>query len=105
VLGSWSLSPTGRWVITPALKLVDVATGEERDLADRAVSPAHRYERVWWNGDDSVLFPAGDWLVRCPYRLGRSRRLAKSFENTTTSATGWLEVACVDTTPRHRTDT
>lgn len=41
----------------------------------------------------------------CPYRLGRSRRLAKSFEHTTTSATGWLEVACVDTTPRHRNDT
>ena len=25
----------------------------------------------------------------------RSRRLAKSFENTTGSATGWLEVACI----------
>ena len=28
-------------------------------------------------------------------RLGWSRRLAKSFENTTGSATGWLEVACI----------
>jgi hypothetical protein len=28
-------------------------------------------------------------------RLGRSRRLARSFENTTISATGWLQVACV----------
>jgi len=34
-------------------------------------------------------------------RLGRSRRLAKSFENTTTSATGWLQVACIATTLRH----
>jgi transposase len=30
-----------------------------------------------------------------------SRRLAKSFENTTTSATGWLQVACIATTLRH----
>jgi putative transposase len=34
-------------------------------------------------------------------RLGRSRRLAKSFENTTTSATGWLQVACIETILRH----
>lgn len=34
-------------------------------------------------------------------RLGRSRRLAKSFENTTSSAIGWLQVACITTTLRH----
>ena len=33
-------------------------------------------------------------------RLGCSRRLAKSFEDTTTSATGWLQVACIATTLR-----
>ena len=33
-------------------------------------------------------------------RVGRARRLAKSFE-TTTSATGWLQVACIATTLRH----
>jgi putative transposase len=33
--------------------------------------------------------------------IGRSRQLAKSFENTTTSATGWLQVACIATTLRH----
>jgi hypothetical protein len=33
--------------------------------------------------------------------LGRPRRLAKSFENTTTSATGWLQVACIAITLRH----
>jgi putative transposase len=35
--------------------------------------------------------------------LVRSRRLAKSFDNTTCSATGWLQVACVATTLRHLT--
>jgi hypothetical protein len=34
-------------------------------------------------------------------RLGRSRRLAKFFENTTASATGWVQVACIATTLRH----
>jgi len=34
------------------------------------------------------------WLVEVAHGpLGRSRRLAKAFENTTTSATGWLQVA------------
>lgn len=33
--------------------------------------------------------------------LGRSRRLTKSFENTTSSATGWLQVACIATPLRH----
>ncbi|MCU1613396.1 MAG: family transposase [Frankiales bacterium] len=39
------------------------------------------------------------WRVEVAHgRLGRARRLAKSFENTTTSATGWLQVACIATT-------
>jgi transposase len=42
------------------------------------------------------------WRVEVAHgRLGRARRLAKSFENTTTSATGWLQVACIATTLRH----
>ena len=46
--------------------------------------------------------PSGTWRVEVAHgRLGRSRRLAKSFENTTTSATGWLQVACIATTLRH----
>jgi hypothetical protein len=61
----WAVSPSGRWAITPALELLDVSTGEVRPLADRSIVPVHRYDRVWWNGDDTVLFPAGDWLVRC----------------------------------------
>lgn len=37
-----------------------------------------------------------------PHRaLGRGRRLAKSFENTTSSATGLLQVACIATKTRH----
>jgi hypothetical protein len=42
------------------------------------------------------------WRVEVAHgRLGRARRLAKSFENTTASATGWLQVACIATTLRH----
>jgi transposase len=42
------------------------------------------------------------WRVEVAHgRLGRARRLAKSFENTTGSATGWLQVACISTTLRH----
>ncbi len=36
------------------------------------------------------------WRVEVAHGLlGRRRRLAKSFENTTASGTGWLQVACV----------
>ena len=43
------------------------------------------------------------WRVEVAHgRLGRYRRLAKSFENTTTSATGWLQVACIATTSGQR---
>ena len=56
-------------------------------------------------GDDKqpVLQPIRHaWCVEVAHgRLGRARRLAKSFENTTTSATGWLQVACIATTLRH----
>jgi len=42
------------------------------------------------------------WRVEFAHgRLGRSRRPAKSFENTTTSATGWLQVARIATILRH----
>lgn len=36
------------------------------------------------------------WRVEVAHgRIGRARRLAKSFENTTSSAAAWLRVACV----------
>jgi hypothetical protein len=42
------------------------------------------------------------WRVLVTHvRLGRYLRLVTSFENTTSSATGWLQVACIATTLRH----
>lgn len=36
------------------------------------------------------------WRVEVAHgRIGRARRLSKSFEKTTSSASGWLQVACV----------
>jgi putative transposase len=59
--------------------------------------------RVGWDDKQSTFRPIRHaWRVEVAHgRLGRSRRLAKSFENTTTSATGWLQVACIATTLRH----
>jgi hypothetical protein len=59
--------------------------------------------RVGWDDKQPVFRPIRHaWRVEVAHgRLGRSRRLAKSFENTTGSATGWLQVACVATTLRH----
>jgi hypothetical protein len=59
--------------------------------------------RVGWDDKQPVFRPIRHaWRVEVAHgRLGRSRRLAKSFENTTTSATGWLQVACIATTLRH----
>jgi hypothetical protein len=56
-----------------------------------------------WEDKQPVFRPIRHaWRVEVAHgRLGRSRRLAKSFENTTTSATGWLQVACIATTLRH----
>jgi putative transposase len=59
--------------------------------------------RVGWDDKQPVFRPIRHaWRVEVAHgRLGRSRRLAKSFENTTMSATGWLQVACIATTLRH----
>ncbi|GAB3869401.1 hypothetical protein GCM10028801_46200 [Nocardioides maradonensis] len=82
-------------------------------LVDRGVTAAaadtlgrqHGLElrRVGWDDKQPVFRPIRHaWRVEVARgRLGRSRRLAKSFENTTTSATGWLQVACIATTLRH----
>jgi transposase len=43
---------------------------------------------------DAMLYIA---QTGCQWRY----RLAKSFENTTISATGWLQTACIATTLRH----
>jgi putative transposase len=71
----------------------------------RALGRQHNLElrRVGWDDKQGVFRPIRlAWRVEVAHgRLGRSRRLAKSFENTTESATGWLQVACIATTLRH----
>lgn len=53
--------------------------------------------RVGWETKSSTFRPIPfAWRVEVAHgRLGRSRRLAKSFENTTRSATAWLQVAAI----------
>ncbi|MGY2703349.1 transposase [Nocardioides sp. HB32] len=91
----------------------DVAGRLDLVLVDRGVTAAaartlgrdHAAEvrRVGWDDRQPVFRPIRHaWRVEAAHgRLGRSRRLAKSFENTTASATGWLQVACIATTLRH----
>jgi putative transposase len=90
-----------------------VAERLELVLVDRGVTAAAARElgrrhgvevrRVGWDEKQPVFRPIRQaWCVEVVHgRLGRARRLAKSFENTTTSATGWLQVACIATTLRH----
>ena len=86
------------------LELVLVDRGVTAAAA-RDLSREHDLEvrRVGWDDKQPVFRPIRHaWRVEVAHgRLGRSRRLAKSFENTTASATGWLQVACISTTLRH----
>jgi hypothetical protein len=90
--------------ITGRLDLVLVDRGVTAAAAD-ALGRRHAPEvrRVGWDDRQPVFRPIRHaWGVEVAHgRLGRSRRLAKSFENTTTSATGWLQVTCVATTLRY----
>ncbi len=90
--------------VTDRLELVLVDRGVTAAAA-RAFGRDHDIEvrRVGWDDKQPVFRPIRHaWRVEVAHgRLGRSRRLAKSFENTTTSATGWLQVACIATTLRH----
>ena len=90
--------------VTGRLELVLVDRGVTAAAA-RALGRSHEVEvrRVGWDDKQSVFRPIRHaWRVEVAHgRLGRSRRLAKSFEVTTTSATGWLQVACIATTLRH----
>ena len=90
-----------------------VADRLELVLVDRGVTAAaacaldhhHGLEvrRVGWDDKQPVFRPIRHaWRVEVAHgRLGRSRRLAKSFENTTASATGCLQVACIARTLGH----
>lgn len=90
--------------VTHRLDLVLVDRGVTATAA-RNLGREHDLEvrRVGWDDKQPVFRPIRHaWRVEVAHgRLGRSRRLAKSFENTTTSATGWLQVACIATTLRH----
>jgi putative transposase len=92
--------------VTNRLELVLVDRGVSAAAA-RALGRDHDLEvrRVGWDDKQPVFrLIRHAWRVEVAHgRLGRSRRLAKSFENTTTSATGWLQVACIATTLRHLT--
>lgn len=56
-----------------------------------------RVERIGWDTPSPVFRPIRHaWRVEVAHgKLLRSRRLARSFENTCTSATAWLLVSCV----------
>jgi putative transposase len=90
--------------IADRLELVLVDRGVTAAAA-RTLGHGHDVEvrRVGWDDKQPVFRPIRHaWRVEVAHgRLGRSRRLSKSFENTTTSATGWLQVACIATTLRH----
>jgi putative transposase len=80
------------------LELVIVDRGTSAKAA-RRLAAKHGVEvrRVGWDTKSSTFRPiAHAWRVEVAHgRLGRSRRLAESFENTTRSASGWLQVACL----------
>jgi putative transposase len=84
--------------VTDRLELVLVDRGTTARAA-RQLSRRFGLEvrQVFWPDRQPTLRPiALAWRVEVAHGLlGRSRQLAKSFENTTTSATGWLQVACV----------
>lgn len=106
-------------------KLTDlgVATRLTKVRVDKGVGPGSavrltrlfgiEVERYGWAVHPKPFKPiARAWQVEVTHgQLGRSRRLAKSFEQTTVSATAWLELASIhlllDTwsgrTPRART--
>jgi putative transposase len=80
------------------LELVIVDQGVTAAAAD-VVGRQHNVDVrcVGWDVKRPVFRPIKHaWRVEVAHaRLGRSRRLAKSFENTTASATGCLQVACI----------
>ena len=98
------LEHMSRQGVTGRLELVLVDRGVTVAAA-RAIGRDYDLEirRVGWDDKQPTFRPIRHaWRVEVAHgRLGRSRRLAKSFENTTTSATGWLQVACIATTLSH----
>ena len=85
--------------VTGRLELVLVDRGT---TARAATTLSRRFglevRRVFWPDKAGGFRPLPHaWRVEVAHgRIGRSRRLAKSFENTTSSAAAWLRVACVN---------
>ena len=98
------LDHLARQGMTDRLELVLVDRGVTARAANK-LGRRHGVEvrRVGWDDKQPVFRPIRHaWRVEVAHgRLGRSRRLAKSFENTTASATSWLQVACIAMTLRH----
>jgi len=69
----------------------------ELALVDRGVSAAAARAL----GRDHALRSAESGGTTRSRSSSHPAHLAKSFENTTSSATGWLQVACIATTLRH----
>jgi putative transposase len=87
--------------VTERLELVLVDRGTTARAARRMSRRCGlEVRQVFWPGRAPTFRPiALSWRVEVAPSagclLGRSRRPTKSFENTTSSATGWLQVACV----------
>jgi transposase len=84
--------------VADRLELVLVDRGVTTAAATRLSRLNHlEVRRVGWDDKQPTFRPIRHaWRGEVAHgRLGRSRRLAKSFENSTSSVTGWLQVACV----------
>ena len=90
--------------VTDPLELVMVDRGVTAAAA-RALGRHHDLElrRVGWDDKQPTFRPIRHaWRVEVAHGLlGRSRRLATSFENTTCSVTDLPQVACIALTLRH----
>jgi len=73
--GVRSVSPSGRWALTRDLHLVEVASGRSRALTPAPLDPLPgAYEKVWWDGESSLVLPIGPRLVRCATATARCER-------------------------------
>lgn len=91
---------------TERLELVMVDRGASAKAAARLSRELGvEVRRVGWDNKQPVFRPiAHAWRAEVAHgRLGKSRRLAKSFENTTRSGSAWLQLACVALVMRHLT--
>jgi putative transposase len=89
------------------MERADLGTRLDLVIVDRGVTPKQAaclaakhsatVDRIGWDEPSPVFRPIRlAWRVEVAHgRIGRSRRIAKSYDNTVTSATAWLQIACV----------